>query len=173
MELDVLYFFKYTSETDVSEFVEKIHCSDIINVEVFKPDGVQIKTRYAFRIELKDKIHIFCQDYALQVNNWVRAIKRAKKSGEELNRTANHQIVKNIDGLVYSFRMKRGHEVIRYCNDEFDQLTESVRFAETVSFDTFIKAGQASQLNLFDVVCTLSEDPRCSPGIQAILPRAV
>lgn len=75
-----MYFFEYSNENDASEFVEQINCKDILLAEVFTPDGNQIKTKYAFRIEVKDKVHIFCIDYAIQANNWVRAIKRAKKS---------------------------------------------------------------------------------------------
>lgn len=87
MEPDVIYFFQYSSEQDATEYVDRIFCKDVENVEIFKPDGIQIKTKYAFRIEIKDKAHLFCIDHAIQVNNWVKSVKRAKKSQEEVFRT--------------------------------------------------------------------------------------
>lgn len=158
MEPDVLYFFKFSNDTDESEYVDKIHCKDIIAVEAFKPDGVQIKTRYAFRIELKEKVHIFCQEYAIQVNNWVRAIRRAKRSEEELVRTLSHVMTKNVDGLVHSFRQKRGRDVIAYCTTEFDESADAWVTNYKLPFDQFIKVAQASQANFFEVDSLLMKD---------------
>lgn len=154
MELDTLYFFKYENETDASEFITRIPCKDIMLVEPFAPDGVQIKTRYAFRFELKDKTHIFCHDYAILVNNFIRALRKGKKDQEEALRSEEQVIKKNIDQLVFQFRLKRGHEVMTFINNESSGHLDATKEVSLKPED-MVKHFAASQQNYFEILDAL------------------
>ena len=138
MEMDTIYFFRYDSDIDNSVFVDKIETKDVTLVEPFEPDGVQIKTRYAFRLEAKDKVHIFAVDYAIVANSWCNGVKESKRTAEEVLRTELHQLRKNVDILTKYFRNKRGLEVLNYVNSEFERHSQQCR-QEPSSPDNFYK----------------------------------
>lgn len=146
MEMDTMYFFHYDSDIDNSVTFDKIETKDVSLIEPFEPDGVQIKTKYAFRIETKDKVHIFAVDYATIANKWCNGVKESKKTSEEVMRTEHHQLKKNVDILTRFFRNKRGIEVLNYVNSEFERHSQLCR-SEPLSVDGLIKGLASAQEN--------------------------
>lgn len=127
MEMDTIYFFSYDSDIDNSVFIDKLETKDVCLVEPFEPDGVQIKNKYAFRLEAKDKVHIFAVDYATVANSWCAGVKESKKIAEEVLRTEQRQLLKNVDILTKHFRNKRGIEVLNYVNSQFEKHSQLCR----------------------------------------------
>ena len=153
MEMETMYIFKYDDENDKTEYIDKIVCKDILVIEPVKTDA-NIKSRYCYRIELQDKVHIFCHNFALEVNDWRRALRASKKHQEETIRTEAGQIKKNVDGLVWSFRMKRVGDIQAYIKNEFEKSVEAGNL-KTEDVDHQIKIMKQSQDNMFDILDSL------------------
>ncbi len=122
MEMDTIYFFKYDDEQDKSEFIEKVQCKDVKVIEPVDTSEGNIKSRYCYRFELQDKVHIMCHDHAIEVNNWIRCIRSAKKTQEEVLRTEKNELRKNVNSLVWSYRQKRGGDVQAWIKSEFESI---------------------------------------------------
>ncbi len=119
--------------------------------EAIKSDKTQTKSNYCLRIELKDKTHLLGMDHALAVNNWCRIIRRGKKTFDEVMRTDDKKLRKNIDKLIWYFRNKKANEVIKYCIEEFEIFSMCIRIDKTKP-EMFIKTMTNAQLNSFDVI---------------------
>ena len=156
MDPDHMYFFKCENDNDNSEFIQKVSCKDIQLVEATSETALNTKTKgnYCFRIELKDKIHFFGLEYATECNNWIRSLKKGKRNIEEVMRTEEKKLRKNIDYWVWLFRQKRGQEVVKLCIDEFKMFSDSILMEKT-KVDSFISTITNAQLNYWDVLDAL------------------
>jgi hypothetical protein len=114
MELDTLYFFKYNKKGDKSEYFKKITGRQMLMVELV--NDTNLKGNFNINIELKQKTYFFGFKYATVAQKWINSFKRAKKSVEEISRTKNDKIHRNIDPLVDKFRNKVSFEVLAFLN---------------------------------------------------------
>lgn len=113
--------------------------------------------RYCFRIETPQKTHSFSVALGTQISNWIRILRRARKTCDETGRTHDVKLRKNVDKLIFLHRSKNPAEVIKYCEDEFVLFTIALRYDKTKP-TIFIKTMTNAQLNSFDVG-HLSQDP--------------
>lgn len=102
--MDTLYFFKYDKKGDKTEFLKKITGRQMLMVELANDSS--LKGNFNIHIELKQKMYFFGFKYATVAQKWVNSFKRAKKTVEEIARTKNDKIHRNIDPLVDKFRNK-------------------------------------------------------------------
>lgn len=163
MDPNVMYLFKYESENDESEYFAKIDCNDIVWADTVETDGLKIKSRYCFRVELKDKVHVFCHDVATVVNNWLRAVKTGKRCQMEGKRSQKEEITKNIDRLVWLYKRKNTDEILKYVKTEFEDSLRECSTDETAKIAPFIKAIKRCQDNM-TYVDNPYVDSRCSPS---------
>lgn len=151
MEPNTIYFFKYKDEKDASEFVMKINCNDIVWIDLVETDGLKMRTRFGFRIELKDKVHIFLEDSAINVNNWLRAAKTAKRCEQERLRAQAEELQMNIDTVLWHYRRKEDSSIKIFCKSQFEKTFVFDKSNPETRFDNFIKAATASHKNFKDV----------------------
>lgn len=151
MEPNTLYFFNYDGEKDHSEFVKKINCNDIVWVDIVETDGLKMKTRFAFRIELQDKVHIFLEDSAINVNNWLRAIRTGKRCEQERLRSKKEELQINIDMILWHYRRKEEKAIKAFCKSQFEGTFKFDNSDPEKRFDNFLKAATASHENLKEV----------------------
>lgn len=152
MEPNTVYLYKWEDKDDHSGYFAKVNCKEIGWADAVETDGIEVKSRFSFRFELADKTHVFCTDFAMQVNDWLRAVRCAKKCEDERMRTESKELKKNVDFVVTSFVQKKTEQVISYCVEEFANSYSSVEPTEdSNSVKDFIKAVQISQKNLKDV----------------------
>ena len=172
MEPNTLYFFSYSGEKDNTEFVKKINCNDVIWADIVETVGLKMKTRFAFRLELKDKVHIFLENSAINVNNWLRAVKTAKRCEQERNRTSSEELHENVDFLYWYYRRKQNNEIMQYCQEQFNKYFIYDTSNPDSRFDEFIKAANSSHDNFKNVIKD-KLDTRCPTSMQTLLYRAV
>lgn len=139
---------------------------------MMEPDGVQIKAKYCFKIEMKDRIHLFGIQNAKDINTWMRIIKRSRRTYDEVMRTEDKKVRKNIDKLVWLFRYKKGDEINAFLKEEFDIICMAIRVDRTKP-ESFVKFVRLGQLNCFDVGAGHPTVPRRDPGASAVLRRLV
>lgn len=106
MELDALYFFKYEKKGDKSEFLKKITGKQMLMIELANDSS--LKGRFNVQIDVKEKMYYFGFNWAHLAQKWLNALRRAKKSVEELARIKHDKIYINVDPLVEKFRLKVG-----------------------------------------------------------------
>lgn len=152
MELNTLYLFAYNGEKDVSEYKIKINCNDIVWADIVETDGLKMKTRFSFRLELENKVHIFLENSAINVNNWLRAVKTGKRCEQEKIRAKKEELKINVDMIIWHYRKKHNQEIINFCESEFKN-----NFIFDVSdpearFTNFEKAALASHKNFKYVI---------------------
>ena len=147
-----MYLYRYEDAKDSTDYFAKINCTDIVWADAVETAGIDLKSNFAFRFELADKIHVFSTDFAMQVNDWLRAIRCGKKCEQERMRTDAKELRKNVDAVVTAFKQKKTDQVIAYCVEEFANSYSSVEAAhDSNPVKDFIKAIQVSQSNLKDV----------------------
>lgn len=123
-----------------------------------KSDGVKIKSRYCFKVDLVGGMrHFFGMEFSKDANSWLKILKRSKKTYGEISRTDDHKLRKNIDKIVWYFRNQQADEVIKYCKSEFEIFSLAVRINKTKP-DLFIKVMTNAYLNTFDVCALLMAD---------------
>jgi hypothetical protein len=76
----------------------------MLMVEPMDNDGMQ--GNYCFRVECKDKVFFFGTEYAQETNKWISAVRRAKKTEEEVQRTKDLKLTRNTDVLFRMYRNK-------------------------------------------------------------------
>lgn len=96
--------FKYDGPGDTSDFVTKISGRQMHMIE-FSNDP-NLKGNFNMAIEMKDQIYFFGFKFATNADEVLRACKRAKKTEEEISRTKNDRIFRNIDPFIEIFRQK-------------------------------------------------------------------
>lgn len=146
MELNTIYFFNYDGEKDSSEFVMKINCNDIIWADLVETDGLKMKTRFSFRLELQDKVHIFLENSAINVNNWLQAVKTGKRCEHERLRAHTEELQENIDMVLWHYRRKEDKAIMDYCKAAFSQTFQYDTSDSHKRFENFMKAANASHL---------------------------
>ena len=151
MEPNTIYFFKYKYEKDASEFVMKINCNDIVWIDLVETDGLKMRSRFAFRIELKDKVHIFLEDSAINMNNWLRAVKTAKRCEQERLRAQSEELHINIDRVLWHYRRKEDEAIKNFCKSQFEKTFTYDKSNPETRFENFVKAATASHKNFKDV----------------------
>ena len=104
MELDSLYFFKYEKKGDKSEFLKKITGKQMLMIEL--ANDPSLKGRFNVQIDVKEKMYYFGFNWGHLAQKWLYALKRAKKSVEELARIKHDKIHINVDPLIEKFRLK-------------------------------------------------------------------
>lgn len=109
METDVLYLFEWKGVKDSSDFIRSIKGAHMLMIEPIHKD--KLPGQYHFSVEIKNETFIFETEYSTFVSDWLAALRRAKKSKEELSRSFKHKLYKNIDPLVCLFRAK-----VHQCN---------------------------------------------------------
>ena len=102
------------------------------------------------RLELPDRTHLIGLNHAVDVNNWLRIIRRSKKTHEEVLRTEDSKLRKNVDKIVWMFRQKKANEILAYCNGDYDLFGSSIRIDKTKP-QSFLKIMKIAQFNSFDV----------------------
>ena len=146
---------------------------EILRVDMMVPDGVQIKSKYCFKIEMKDRIHLFGIQTAKEINTWMRIIKRSRRTYDEVMRTEDKKVRKNIDKLVWLFRYKKGDEINAFLKEEFDIICMAIRVDRTKP-ESFVKFVRLGQLNCFDVGFRVSPVvPGCYSSSSTFLRRLV
>lgn len=154
MEPNTVYLYRCEDAEDHSDYFAKINCTDVVWADAVETDGIDLKSHFAFRFELHDKIHVFCTDFASVANDWLRALKCGRKCEEERMRTETKELHKNVDAVITAFKQKKTDQVIGYCMGEFANSYGSIEPTEESSPITdFIKAVQYSQKNFKDVGC--------------------
>lgn len=102
MEPDVVYFFKYSKKGDKSDHVKTVSGGDMQMVE-FTNDK-DLPMRYNLTIQTSNNILILGLKYATKANGLEKALKRAKKSMEEVSRTRDGVISRNIDPFIEHYK---------------------------------------------------------------------
>lgn len=151
MEPNTLYFFNYENKNDQSEYVMKINCNDIIWTDLVETDGLKMRTRFAFRIELKDKVHVFLEDSAINVNNWLRAFRTGKRCEMERLRAQTEELQINIDKILWHYRRKEDKSIKEFCKINFENTFQFDKSNPETRFDNFKKAANSSHKNFKDV----------------------
>ena len=147
----MIYLFKFEGDNDESEYFAKINCNDIIWADTVETDGLKIKSKYCFRLEMKDKIHIFGHDLATIVNNWLRGVKTGKRCELEKVRAHKEDIKKNVDKIVWYYRKKKSDEILSYIEQEFRDSLKEDHTDTTSKIAPVLKTIQKSQDNMTDV----------------------
>jgi hypothetical protein len=80
----------------------------------------------------------------------MRILRRARKTCDEIVRTHEVKLRKNVDKLVFLYRSRKPEEVAKYCDDEFELFTMAIKYEKTRSV-IFLKMMNNAQLNSFDV----------------------
>lgn len=164
MEPNVIYLFKFDNENDKSEYFEKINCNDVVWADTVQTDGLKIKSRYCFRLELQNKIHIFCHDLATVTNNWLRGVKTGKRCEMEKARAHKDDIRKNVDMIIWLYKKKKSDQVMEYIEEEFKGSLIEDKIDETSKDVPFLKTAQRCQDNMVDVnQCHI--DTRCTSSM--------
>lgn len=154
MELDTLYTFSFENEHDDSEFKEKIGASQLTVVEPVKGEG--IKGNYSLIIETKDQYIYFGTKYCKEMNRWVSALRKAKQTVEEISRTKNQILNKNVDSLVALYKQKvspadqKSEVVLKKCLQELTAHTSKVDPNKT-DLNEFLKVARAAQASFMQV----------------------
>lgn len=100
-ELDTLFMFSFENDNDESEARKKISAKDIMSIEPVQDSS--FKGNFHFIIELKQKVYFCGVEYAHEAVQWTDAIRKSKKTIEEISRTKNNKLSRNIDPMVSSF----------------------------------------------------------------------
>ena len=153
MEPNTIYLFRYDGENDHSDYFAKINCTEIVWADAVETDGIELKNRFCFRFEVKDKIHLFCTDFATVVNDWLRAEAAGKRCEAEKDRWDNNEIEKNIDPLITAYKQKKSKRLVKYYMEECSKFF--TRFDEDMSkdiFQNFLISCEKSQENLKTVI---------------------
>lgn len=153
MEFDTLFIFTYDGVGDKSEYIDKISVKDAFLIEPLPPGSGTKEMKYAFRVETPFKTYTICVALGIEVTNWIRILKRAKKTSEEVLRTDEAKLRKNIDKLISLYRQKNMSDVMAFCDEEFSLFTLPIRYDRTRP-QVVIKTLDNAQLNFFDVVCS-------------------
>ena len=129
LKLDTLYLFKHDKDGDNSKFIKEISARyqkftnnqritslikpplmlseasyglifrDMVMVEPMHDTNMEGK--YNFRIELQDtSMEFIGTQFASETNNWLKALKMAKKTMDEIGRTSDGKLRRNINYLV-------------------------------------------------------------------------
>lgn len=162
MELDTLYFFKYDSENDESEFVDKILTKDMKLIQPIEdPMNIsqQLFQGYSFRAETQNKTHIFKVEYATMTNNWIKAMKFSKRYAEEASRTTAQELRKNVDILYWAYRNKRHEIVNQYAIKQYaasigctvEEVKQNKKIDPDMDTQQFLKRIKNSQSTMFEV----------------------
>lgn len=173
MEPNTLYLFNFESDKDESEFFAKINCVDITWADTVQTDGLKIKSKYCFRLELPNKVHLFSHDLATVVNNWLRGVKTGKKCELEKMRAQREDIKKNVDHLIWYYRKKMTDEIMRYIQTEFQDSLKEDQINENSKVTPFLKTTLKCHDNMVDVGLLNDPDSRCPSGLQTVLHRFV
>jgi hypothetical protein len=104
MEPNTVYLYRCESDGDKSDYFAKINCTEVVWADAVETDRIDLKSNFAFRFELRDKIHVFRTDYAIVTNDWLRAVRCGRRCEEERLRTEVKEIKKNIDSVVTAFK---------------------------------------------------------------------
>jgi len=150
LEFDVLFIFTYNGPEDKSGYIDKIPIKEAFLIEPL-PLGVGSKEmKYAFRVETPFKTYTFAVRLGLEATNWMRILKRAKRTHEEILRTNETKLRKNIDKLISLYRNKNLSDVIAFSEEEFSLFTMPIRYDKTKP-QIVIKTLTNAQLNNYDV----------------------
>jgi len=104
MEIDTLYLFNYSGPGDKAEYHTKISGDGMLMLEFASDKSLQ--GNYNLVIEIDKKVYFIGLEYATLAQNLINALRRAKKSKEELSRSNFDKITRNTDGLIEMYRMK-------------------------------------------------------------------
>lgn len=104
MDLDTLYIFSIENDKDESEFKEKVNASHLSVIEPVK--GENIKGNYSFLVESKDKYTFYGVKFCKEMNRWIAALRKTKQTVEEISRTKNQILNKNVDPLITLYKKK-------------------------------------------------------------------
>lgn len=104
MELDTIYLFKHDRPGDTSDSISKVSGRQMHMIE-FSNDP-SLKGNFNVAIEMKDQMYFLGFKYATTADQIIRACRRAKKTEEEISRTKNDKIYRNIDPFIETFRQK-------------------------------------------------------------------
>lgn len=104
MDLDTLYLFSVENDKDESEFKEKISASSLTVIEPVK--GENIKGKYSFIVETRDKYAFYGVKYCKELNRWLAALRKVKQTIEEISRTKSNVLNKNVDPLIALYKKK-------------------------------------------------------------------
>jgi hypothetical protein len=134
MKIDTLYLFKWEQEGDTTEFIKEYEAKDFLMVEPMPEDGM--KGNYNFRIEMRDVIEFIGVDLGIQIEKWVKALKNAKRCGEENDKSGKQRVGRNIDFLIGMYRRKMGEDIEKFINIEIDKYITSfdIKKADTQTF---------------------------------------
>lgn len=119
MDLDTLYLFTAENDKDESEFKEKISATQLTFIEPVK--GENIKGNFSFLVETKEKYGFYGVKYCKEMNRWVASLRKIKQTVEEISRTKNQILNKNIDPLIILYKKK-----VAYTKLEIRSGTEKV-----------------------------------------------
>ena len=109
----------------------------------YSTDSYQ-KQSFTITIELKDSLLYFETKYATEASMWITALRSAKRTSEEISRTKNGKLHRNIDPFIDWFRRKQGEKLKQQCEEDFDKFDRLVD-VESSEFDTFIEVLTKSQ----------------------------
>lgn len=76
---------------------------------------------YNFRIEMRNTIEFFGTDFAIETDNWINALKTAKRVQDETEKSKDIVLFRNTDIFVALYRRKMGDKITERIQAEADQ----------------------------------------------------
>ena len=152
MDVDTFYYFDYQKQGDDKSFKSKILGNQILMVEPISDP--KLKGKYNFTLEIKEKIYVFGTEFALETNEWVKALKTAKKTYEDMSRTKNEGLFRNIDLLISLYKNKKTQELEKNINYDFERFESRIDIDSSPiqEFITSVHNQQQFYINTLDAI---------------------
>ena len=117
MDNDVIYIFEYSNDNDNSFHKRTLYTKDILSFEIIENDSAfdtvanfmnsdRKNANYMIRIAMQDKAMFFVCNSATECDKWMKLISKSKKNVEEISRTKNHILRRNVDALIRKYRFQ-------------------------------------------------------------------
>jgi hypothetical protein len=94
-------------------------------------DNEGMKGNYNFRMEMANSVEFFGTEHAWQTIDWVVSLKRAKKTVEEVSRTSDGKLKRNIDFYFELYRKKQGEEINSLIEQESSKYLSKIKLKKT------------------------------------------
>jgi hypothetical protein len=98
-------------------------------IEAMPEDG--LKGNYNFRIEMRNTIEFIGTEYAFETNQWIKALNRAKKTQEEIDKSNSMTLFRNTDIFVAMYRRKMGTQIKERVSREAGEFLDSIDLKTT------------------------------------------
>lgn len=93
---------------------------------------------YNFRIEMRNVVEFFGTEFALETSGWIDALKTAKRTQDEIEKSKNITLSRNTDIFVAMYRRKMGEMIDLRINQEADQFM-NLNTGEKIGIPDFIE----------------------------------